>query len=228
MDGDSTGLQEGGLIGPGPRAGLVEASAVRRMPRRTPCGVWAAASPDRSTVAAIAVALDALERLGDRHDRDGGSVLGRRLDDRRDEVARRPTGRAPSWTRTTRSPSGSGTRALERVEPGADRVLPPLAARREGDGRAVRQPRPVLELPPPFRRRHDDDRRDLRAAASSAASVCASSGRPPIRASELVGAAHPRRGTGRHDDRVGRGGAALNRAAVGRRSCDRPRSGGHA
>ena len=65
-----------------------EASAVRRMPRRTPCGVCAAASPERSTVAAIAIAVDALERLGHGHDRDRRTVLGRRLDDRRDERRR--------------------------------------------------------------------------------------------------------------------------------------------
>ena len=52
MDGNATGLEQGGLVGPGLAA---RSAGSARTPlagasRRTPCGVWAAASPARSTV----------------------------------------------------------------------------------------------------------------------------------------------------------------------------------
>ena len=202
-----------------------EASAVRRMPRRMPCGVCAAASPERSTVAAIRSPSMRLS-VSDTGTTGIAAPCAAAASTTAAMSAVETAGRAPSWTRTTRSPSGVGRRALERVEPGSDRVLPPLAAVDERDRIAVRQPRTGLELPPSFRRRHDDDGRDVRCRRAAAASVWASSGRPPILARSLsvppIRAEPPAATTIASARAVG----ALNRDAVGRRSCDRPRSGG--
>ena len=67
------------------------------------------------------VAVDPLEGLGDRHDRDRGAVeCGLRGDrDRRAPVVTR--GRAPSWTRTT--PRSAAPRRSKASEPGMDRLL---------------------------------------------------------------------------------------------------------
>ena len=142
------------------------------------------------------------------------------------------TGRAPSWTRTTRSPSGSGSARSSASNPGRTeswRRSPPST---NGRRRAtVRQPRAVLELAPPLRRRHDDDRRDLRGGRAAPSSVWASSGRPPIRARSL--SVPPIRAEAPAATTIASAtpavtGRPLNRAAAGRRSSDRPRSGGPA
>ena len=104
MDGDATGLQQGGLVGPGRRSVGRERGrgASRRTARRTPCGVWAAASADRSTVAATQSPSTRLSGLGDRA-ATGMAAPCRRPPRRRASTSAGVTsGRAPSWTRTTR------------------------------------------------------------------------------------------------------------------------------
>ena len=112
-------------------------------------------------------------------------------------------GRAPSWTRTTRSPTGparpsSASRRRRRRRPN------PGAGAAGDDASTPRQPRPPRQLARRGRRGDDDDPLDPGAAAI-AASVQASSGRPPIGAMSLSMPAHPPRRPARDDDRRRRG-----------------------
>ena len=144
------------------------------------------------------------------------------------------SGRAPSWTRTTRS-SSAGRLPVEGREPGRDRVLASLATGddgRDGGRQPRRGARPRRGGPRRSRRRRSGRRRGSRPARRASRP---SSGRSPIGREQLVRAAHPRRAAGRHDDGVGRpdrpadgpvAGASLNRGAAGRRSSDRPPSAG--
>ena len=96
MDGNCTGLQQGGLIGPGLGAARREArrTPAAAVPRRTPCGVCAAASPNRSTVSMIRSPAIRLSVSADRHDRDDGSLLRGRGGDPRDQLRRHERARA--------------------------------------------------------------------------------------------------------------------------------------
>ena len=178
-----------------------EASAVRRMPRRTPCGVCAAASPERSTVAAIALTIDPLERLGHGHDRDRRTVARRRLDDRRDErrrdrAAGRRRGPGRPARRRHRAPSARARRTRIGPSPAAARrPSTNVTASPSGSHGPASSSRRV-------RRRHDHDRRDLRCGQHRRERV--GEQRPTADpGEELVGAAHPRRAAGRDDDRIG-------------------------
>ena len=132
-------------------------------------------------------------------------------------VPARPAGRAPSWTRTTRSPPASGASARARRTPAAAtdswRRSPPGDERRRPVGGQPRGRPRARDAAPPSRRRRSA-RRPARPAI--AASVQARSGRPPSWASELVAAAHPRRAAGGHDDRVGRAAVGTGRSIESR------------
>ena len=195
MDGDSTGLQERGLIGPGPVGGARDRrSASRSSPRRTPCGVWAAPSSERSTVAptrspSTRLIVSATGTTGiaapcrsaacdDAHRRARPRpAVGRRRGPAR--RARLRIGRRPApapRSRPARSPA-----AVHRRPTNVDRPARAATTRRSSARRAIGG-------------RHDDDRRRPRAPPRAPSSVCASSGRPAIIAAQLVRAAHPRRG----------------------------------
>ena len=214
------------------------ASASRRSARRTPCGVWAAASVARSTVASTRSPSTALERLGDRA-RPGSrrrAVRSRRPRPRRASAA--TSGRAPSWTSTTRRPARVRARGLERGEarpgPSPGDAAPPVDERRSGRRAPSRRPRARRRRSavvtttidadargrPPARRRRGRAAADRRSSTSSLSA-------PPIRG----------RRAGGDDDRVGASARAdarahqrrdLNRDAAARRSSGRPRSGGRA
>ena len=116
MDGDAGGLEQGRLVGervgavrrePAPgRAQQVAPRALRRLGGAEPVPVD---RPDDQ------VAVDPLEGLGDRHDRDRGAVPGGRGRDRGDERRRRPAagrhrGRARRRSRRRRRDRGPRTR----------------------------------------------------------------------------------------------------------------------
>ena len=229
MNRDATGLQQGGLIGPRLRAVRREArEGARSRPGATPCGVWAAARTDRSTVATMSPSVDPLEGLGDGQDRDRGAMLGggrRRRpstsagDDERpravvDEDDPRSSARP---VERSRAANAGGHRILARVAAGDDRDDP------------RRQPRRAARARPPGRR---DVTRTIRsthgAARSRPGSRRAAAGRRSARAAcpcRPSGAMRPAATT------IGVGGSArprapLNRGAAGRRSSGRRRSGG--
>ena len=234
MDRDSTGLQERGLVGP--RLGAVRRELLvgtRAGGRaRTPCGVCAVTRSERSTVAATSVAADPLDGLGDRHDRDRRAVaFGRRAPPPR--PARRTTsGRAPSWTRTTRSPidPASAPARAPRTRP-RPTVLATVAAGDDLDRRRSGSQRPPAIASTSVGRRRPRRSASTTGDAASASSVQASSGRPAIGASSLSIPLHPPRRPGGDDDRRRPAASArrpLNRDAAGRRSSGRPRSAGRA
>ena len=140
MDRDGTGLQQGGLVGPG----------LGPVGRDTVVGRAEEAAPDalrglrRREAGAIdrrddAVPVDPLQRLGDGHDRDGRAVPRGRLGDGVDQPGR-TSGRAPSWTSTTRRRRARRVRVGRQAsEPGGHRFLAPRAARDDRDD-ACRQP----------------------------------------------------------------------------------------
>ena len=166
VDGDSTGLQQGGLIGPGPGGGdRGRRRPSRSRPRRTPWGVWAAPSVGPVHGRDDAVAVDALDGLDDRHDRDGRPVALRRLRHGGRRAPGATTGRAPSWTRTTRVPSGSGSADSRAANPAATESWRRAATDDDGPdlGRAATARRPAPSTP--LGGRHDDDRLDLGRAA---------------------------------------------------------------
>ena len=93
----------------GPSAGK-RRYASRRRSRRTPCGVCAAPRSLRSTVAPDQLAVEALERLRDGHDRDRRPVLGGRRRDGADERRvdeRAGTRRGRARPRSRRAPARS-------------------------------------------------------------------------------------------------------------------------
>ena len=80
MDRDSTGLQQGGLVGVlrgAGRAGTVAAAPLAAGRSRTPWGVWAVARPARSTVPTTAPPSTRLSVSATGSDRDGRAVLAR-------------------------------------------------------------------------------------------------------------------------------------------------------
>ena len=98
-------------------------------------------------------------------------------------------------------PVGIRDRFLERPKPGADRILAPVASIDERRPIA-RNPAATLEHPPPVGGRDDHDRPDGRGRRQRVDGVREQ--RPVAdHREELVRAAHPRRGAGGDDDRVG-------------------------
>ena len=232
MDGDSTGLQEGGLVGPGPSVGGRRREAPARQDR-APDALRRLRrdQPGRSTVAVDPLAVDPLEGLGDRHDRDRGAVPFVR--------PRRRRSRAP--------PDDRPRPVVDEDDPLAGRVRDaplqrertPLATeswRRAPPSTNVDRGRPASQAPArsasrAFGGRHDDDRLDLRRcrrarracgrAAADRRSVASSLSIPPIRveapaATTIASADGPATAQ------------PVNRAAAGRRSSGRRRSGGRA
>ena len=235
MDGDSTGLQEGGLVGPRP-AGASGAAERRCAGGRVgrPAGSAPSPSPDRSTVAATRSPSTRFRVSATGTTGIAAPCAGRRLDDGRDQASgTRPAARRRGRARPDRRPDRGATRSSA-SNPARDRVLRRLRRRRR-----TSRPGPSGSHGPSSssRRRSSDVTTTIDAtsgAAASAASVWASSGRPPMRRAQLVGAAHPRRRRRRPPRRSRRRGrrsvaiSPLNRAAAGRRSSGRPRSGGRA
>ena len=166
MDGDATGLQQRGLVGPGlgpvrreARVGRAQQPAPdalrglgrreRRRGRRSPT------TRPPSTP---------LEGLGDRHDRDRGAVRRRPPRRPRRRAPRVTSGRAPSWTRTTRSSRGSASRRAL----GDTRLRPILAPSPAGDDRDDARPaatRPRGSAVDPLRPRSTTTMRSTSGAA---------------------------------------------------------------
>ena len=226
MDRDATGFEEGGLVGERlgsvgrePAVGLAQQVAAHALGRLR--GAQAAPLDGR----ADQVAVDPLEGLGHRHDRDGRPVTSRRL-------ARRPRrGRRRSAAGPRRGPARRPRRRLasrsRTTNPACDRFLAPLPARDHIDD-GGRQPRRGGHLGAPVRRGdHDDppDRRrrgqraqrprEKRAARRSRPRACPR--RPSGSSARRRRRWCPRRGPSR---------APLNRAVAGRRSSGRRRSAG--
>ena len=229
-------LEQRGLVGPGlGPVGREAAKAARSRSRRTPCGVWAAPSPVRSTVSpttspSIRLSVSATGRTGIAAPCRAASA------------ATRPrglgvtSGRAPSWTRTT--PCSSAPKPLERRRT-RRRPTP-------GDARRRRRRRPPLpgshgrrgNLAPVAPARSTTTIRSTSGAADDRVERPGEQRPAAELGGELVGAAHPGRPAGGDDDRVGtddrsghgrvrRAGRRrpLNRGAAGRRSSARRRSG---
>ena len=198
MNGDFTGLEQRGLVGPGLRSARRETpNAVARSDARAPWGVWAAASPDRSTVSTITSPATRLSvsATGSTGIAAPWSAAARATAATSSGVA---TGRAPSWTRMTRSspPVRRARRLPLRRIPGAGD-----APFDHGDDRR-RQPRRIA-----YSRRCDPREvttttRPTTPDDASASIDQASSGRPAD-VGQLVEAVHPPRCPGGHDDRVG-------------------------
>ena len=138
----------------------------------------------------------------------------------RDERRGDTSGRAPSWTSTTRSVVHRAAGAVEGRQPRGDRRLAPVAALDDRDDRR-RQPGGACGPRRPAPRRVTTTIRSTSATAASASSVQASSGRPATGREQLVGAAHPGRAAGGDHDGIrhgrpagraaGRGGAQSSR-----------------
>jgi hypothetical protein len=225
MDGDSTSLQQGGLIGPGfgavGRVGGVGAlqqaapHALRSLSRRDVGSIDGRTNP---------IASQPLERLAHREHRDRGAVAGgrfrhrpnqRRADKRPGRVVDEDHGvgrlaAGPAANRAAGSHRGSLGRAalvcfFRRLGQGrharSDGLLAPLPAGNDGHHR-VRQPVGGRDRGDALRGRHDDDPIDAcrrerldRPAQDSSAFQ--------LRL-ELVHAAHPAAGPCGHDDRFDR------------------------
>ena len=172
------------------------------------------------------VPLDALDRLGDRHDRDRGAVSAAARATARTSSAE-ASGRAPSWTSTTRSRPGRHRRGfrggrvegVERRQPGRDRLVAPRAAGDHGDDlRAAARERPRARQH--ARPARDERRSDRSAGTAAIASIDqASSGLPSI---EVGAACRARPSAGRslprgHDDprRTGSSAPSHRRARSG-------------
>ena len=178
MDGDSTGLQEGGLIGPRPspasadgerRAQEAAPDALRGLGRRQPGAIDGRRDH---------VAVDPLEGLGHRHDRDGRAVA-RRSRRRRPRRARGMTS-GPRAVVDEDDPVASriGQARSSASNPARDRVLAPARRRRRTSRRSPAGSHgAVLELAPTVRRRHDHDRRRPPARPRARRACQASSGR---------------------------------------------------
>ena len=154
------------------------------------------------------------------------------LDGPRDRVDQRgeTSGRAPSWTRTTRSAGGAGDRSNAATPAATEswRRSPPATTRvtRAGSHGA---PRDLGDVAPPRRRPRSARRRATRPAPRG--SRRASAARRSA-TSILSMPVHPPTSPGGDDDDVGPHGVGrpgpLNRDAAGRRSSGRPRSAGRA
>ena len=215
----------------GPSAGK-RSNAARRTDRRTPWGVCAVASADRSTVAstrpaAIRLTVSPMGTTGIAAPWTAAAVATPSIS------SGETTGRAPSCTRTTRAPSSAArppSRRSSSARPAATdpwrRSAPATTATTlEGSHGASRiastRSDDVTTTSRATSGRHGErvERpREQRAAGD--------------RRRQLVDAAHPGRGAGRNDDRVRgpRGGvqAHVSPAGAGRRSSARRRSAGRA
>ena len=182
MDLDATGFEQRGFVRPGLRAvggkarvrlaEEVAAHALGRLGGREPIAIHGPSDD---------LAIDALERLRHRHDRDGRAVPSGRIGDGVDERRRHErTGRvvdkddavlirpgALEARRTRRAPTPAGARHRPR------RRRPTTAARRRRPPHRVRSAAVTTTI------------RATDGAASSAASVQASSGRPAISIASL-------------------------------------------
>ncbi len=252
MHGDSTGLQQGGLVRPGLRtvrrmtgqrlAQHIRPNALRGLRRAQRGAVEGRADP---------AAVDPLDRLDDRHDRDGGAVLRGGTGDRADQGRRDGRSAAVVDEHDPRVGVGPGRRPavdrrrrrrIEPRQPRGDRVLATLPARDDGVDLG-RQPRRSPDHSDRVGRDHEDDPLDLGRGGEGLERP--GEQRPVAdRGHELVDAGHPARRTRRHDHRVGAHGRtgqvrgvpghgrdrrrAATPDAAGRRSSARPRSGGRA
>ena len=225
----------------GPPAGSAR-RRVRAGPRRTPCGVWAAPSPARSTVApttspSIRLTVSATARPGSRRraarGRGGDRARRARGDDRRPRpvVDQDDRGRPPRRRRARRAPRApAATDSWRRAPPAT------TATDAAGSHAAPRSARPGRRDAT-----SDDPRRPRARPRSRRASRRGAAGRRSV-PSELVDAGHPaatsrrrRRSAsasrpsvvaGRRGRRPGWPRGPVNRGAAGRRSSGRPRSGG--
>ena len=202
------------------RRAAAAARALRRLRR---------AEPARSTVSSTRSPCDPLERVGDRHHRDGRAVPRPPRDHGLDERGRDQRS-APSWTRTTRSPSGSGRTRSSASKPA--RRSPGAAHRRRTTRASAAQPAPAPRARPRsvgVTTTIDADSRPPRAAVDRPreqrpAGRCASSlSVPPMRGSRRrpattigVGARPPVAVPGRRS--VAQPGAAARRPSGRRRS----------
>ena len=141
MDGDSTGLEQGGLVGELARAVRRERRprveqepaprALRRLGRR--------AAPTRSTVPRTTPVPHPLERLGDGQDRERRAVARDRVGDGLHERGRDQRARAVV-DEDRRGPRPAGSRASSQRTPAATDCLAGRAARHDGR-HAGREPR---------------------------------------------------------------------------------------
>ncbi len=204
--------------------------------RGRPAGSAPRRAPDRSTVADDPVAVDPLQGLGDGQDRDRRAVPCRRAATTPRSSAVGRSGRAPSWTSTTRSPAGSGTARSSAANPARTeswRRSPPATTvdagrrqpRRTGEhGIARSGGRHDHDRARP-RRRRPRARRASRPAAAGRRSVAqracrrrpSASSAPAATTIDVAAVVPP---APRH--------RPVNRAAAGRRSSGRRRSGGRA
>jgi hypothetical protein len=228
MDGDGTGLEQGGLVGP--------AACPRRLARQRGTKEIAADAlrglGHHELVAVDGrhhqVALDPLDGLGHRDGRDGCAVA---LDGGHHRVHQRAVEARPG---AVVDEHGSGparvwSLGLEGREPRRHRRVPVSAALDHAQhGR--RQPRGPLQLRDSLGGRHDHDGIDggRRREGVEGVGEQRPTGHLPR---QLVEAIHAAGAAGGHDDRVGdtaAGHGDLSRVGAGRRSSGRRRSGGRA
>ena len=198
MNGDFTGLQQGGLVGPGLRP--ARAGTGRTRPGagadRTPCGVWADASDvaiDRLDDATISPSMR-LSVSVTGNDRDRGAVRRGRRERRPSTSAADGSGRAPSWTSTI-TPVVSRRLQLRRARPrpAATDSCRRVAARDHGDDPLDEPRRARISARPGPAEVTTTIRSTTVSTAASASIDHASSGRPADLVGELVDAAHPSR-----------------------------------
>ena len=231
MDRDSTGLQQGGLVGP--RAG-----AARRR-RRAPGGARRGGRPAGSgpwpgsravTVSAMRSSIDALDRLGDRQ-RPGSRRRGRgRRGDGLDEAPgderpravvdeHRPARRPDPGRRASRAANPAATESCRRAPPATTDDDPLRAARRAAATSSRRSAAVTTTIGADARRRRQrvEGVGQQRPAGDRSRPACRDhpSGSTTPAATTIASA----RAAGR---------SPVNRAAAGRRSSGRPRSGGPA
>ena len=227
MDRDSTGLEQGGLVGPRPSA----LAAVGRAPggaRRDGCpagsGPWPGLA--RSTVSTMRppttrLTVSATGRTGMAAPWSAAAAATAR------RAPAATSGRAPSWTSTTparrRRPGPRASRAAKPAATESCRRAPPAttvetcAGSHGAGGQSSRRSAAVTTTIALDAWRRRDRVERVRPAAAGRRWA-----RPACRA------AHPARGAGGDDDRVrSRGGTsgAVNPGAAGRRSSGRRRSG---
>ncbi len=217
MNGDVTGLQQGGLVratrGP-PRAAGRTHRAIEEA-RRAPCGVWAVDQPGPVDGFEDPTAVDPFERCP----ATGRTGIAAPCSDalrRRTSIERRTTsGRAPSWTSTMRSPASSGGSCRARRRPPSPRQPTLGVARRQRRRRPPSTSSQGAFLT--WSSRSAAVTTTIRSTRSAAARRIDRPGeeRPPADVRrELVDAAHPARRPGRDDDRRSR----VDRAATGAQS----------
>ena len=207
MDRDSTGLQQGGLVGPrlGVRPAGSRPGARGADSGATPWGVWAVA--ERGSIDGPSTIAPSTTRLTVSATDTTGIAAPCARTARTTAVDQRPamtSGRAPSWTRTARS-GRRGPTASSAATPAATdswrvrhRRRPATTAGGSQGAAAIARSRAPASVTTTIRRstgrrRHQRGQRSRR-----------SSGRPPTEPAACRAPVHPRRAAGRHDDRVGR------------------------